>query len=258
LTRSRRKLEEFLWITGLHTPVRGLYRATAGRKKAKHEDEMKAFYGALLPPHSLVFDIGANVGQFSSIFSSLGARVIALEPNVDCVRHIQVSYAATSIEAIQAVAGPRNGIATLNLSDARDDLSSLSSEWIAAMQGTNSNYQDLWRKCIAVPMLTLDTLIDHYGMPFFVKIDVEGYEESVLGGLTVQPPLISFEFNTAYLEATMRCLENSLFAAESVFNFAIGDPVAFEFHRWSGKTDLLKTLVGMKPATYGDVFVKRL
>jgi FkbM family methyltransferase len=254
---SRRKVEEFLWVTGLHPTVRSLYRVTAGRQAAASREAIRRFYAGLLPPGSLVFDIGANVGAMSEIFSSLGNRVVALEPNADCVRHIQLSYSEQGIEVIQAVAGSRNGLATLNLSDERDDISSLSNEWIAAIKNEHEEYRRLWSRQIAVPMLTLDTLIERYNTPFFIKIDVEGFEEFVLRGLSVQPPLVSFEFNAAFLPATLRCLDMSVFGAGSSFNFALGDPSRFELDTWVGREELKDILTRMAHRdTHGDIFVK--
>jgi FkbM family methyltransferase len=255
---SRRKVEEILWAAGLHGPARLIYRATTGRRSAASRKVVRAFYAGLLPSGSLVFDVGANVGAMSAIFSSLGNQVVALEPNPDCVRHIQLSYPDSGIEVIQAVAGARNGLATLKLSDERDDVSSLSDEWIAAIKSEHPEYRSLWSKQISVPMLTLDTAIEHYGMPFFIKIDVEGSEEQVLDGLSAQPSLISFEFNAAFLSAAMRCLQKPLFSASSRFNFAMGDPVRFELETWVGKQTLQEILSRMEPCDrHGDIFVKR-
>lgn len=250
-------MEEILWITGLHGTARSLYRVTAGRQTAASREMIKGFYARLLPSGSLVFDIGANVGALSAILSSLGNRVIALEPNADCVRHIQLSYPDQGIEVIQAVAGPCNGLASLNLSDEKDDMSSLSKEWMAAIQKQHKEYCRLWSKQIAVPMLTLDTLIKHYGMPYFIKVDVEGFEEPVLGGLSVQPPLVSFEFNAAFLPAAMRCLDMKVFASGSIFNFAMGDLTRLELENWIGRQELKEVLSRMEHRDrHGDIFVK--
>jgi FkbM family methyltransferase len=258
MKRSRRKLEELLWITGTHRLARSLYNATAGRRASRLHGLMRKFYGVLLPRDALVFDIGANVGSYSAIFSSLGAKVVALEPNADCLRHIQLSYADARIEAIQAVAGPQDGLATLSLSDERDDISSLSKDWIAAIQREHDDYRGLWSKEVTVPMLKLDTLIGRYGVPYFIKIDVEGFEEQVLDGLSTQPSLLSFEFNTAYLDATLRCLEKELFISKSLFNFAMGDPVSLELATWVTREQFAQTLGAMgKGDRYGDIFVKR-
>jgi FkbM family methyltransferase len=250
-------MEEVLWVAGLHRTARSLYRMTAGRQAAASREAIRNFYGGLLPSGSLVFDIGANVGAMSEIFSSLGDRVVALEPNADCVRHIQLSYSEQKIEVIQAVAGPRNGLATLNLSNERDDISSLSDEWIAAIKNEHEEYCQLWSRQITVPMLTLDTLIERYNTPFFIKIDVEGFEEFVLRGLSVQPSLVSFEFNAAFLPATLRCLDMPVFGAGSSFNFAFGDPSRFELETWVGRGELKDILSRMAHRdTHGDIFVK--
>jgi FkbM family methyltransferase len=257
LKQSRRKIEELLWVAGLDNVARSVYRRTAGRNSTKLREKMTTFYRPLIQPTNLVFDIGANLGILAHIFSSLGARVIALEPNADCVRHIQLSYECDQIETIQAVAGADNGVAVLNVSDERDDISSMSTEWITAIKNEHAEYRDLWSRKVTVPVLTLDTLIKHYGVPYFIKIDVEGFEESVLKGLSTQPPLLSFEFNRALPDATDRCLELGIFASGSVFNFAMGDPVKFELPEWVGKNELRESLGRLeKGDRYGDIFVK--
>jgi FkbM family methyltransferase len=194
--------------------------------------------------------------MFAEVFSSVGVRVIAVEPNPDCIRHIELSHGTAKVLILQAAAGPRNGLAVLNISR-KDNNSSVSKDWIAAMEREHSNYVGLWSKQITVPMLTLDTLIDHYGAPNFIKIDVEGFEEGVLDGLSTQPDLLSFEFNSLYLDAALRCLDKNVFHEKSVFNFAMWDPVRLELPQWVGKEQLKEHLLTIeKGENFGDVFVK--
>ena len=47
-----------------------------------------------------------------------------------------------------------------------------------------------------MPVTTLDRLIAQHGVPSFIKIDVEGFEDQVLAGLTHPVPALSFEFTT--------------------------------------------------------------
>lgn len=138
-------------------------------------------------------------------------------------------------------------------------MSSMSEDFMRVLQEQHAEYQGMWNKKVRVPMLTLDTLIENYGMPNYVKIDVEGFEEHVLDGLSSQPPLLSFEFNLAYLDAAFRCLDKLVFSPTSAFNFVFGENAKFEFTEWIGQKDELKRHLGkMKTIdTNGDVFVRK-
>ena len=257
-------MEELFWATGIHGVALSLYsRLTPrGRHLATMRDSLRNFYGALLPPGVLVFDIGANIGLYSSVFSSLGAKVVALEPNPDCVRHILLSHDGVLIETLQAAAGPRNGLAMISLSDKMDPISTMSEDWMESIQRVHPDYAGQWSKRVAVPVVTLDTVIQHFGVPYFIKIDVEGFEEKVLDGLSTQPALLSFEFNTAFLQATFRCLDYKLFSDDSLFNFAFGDPSVFALSKWVGREDLKRILGTMSQSVgagerQGDIFVKQ-
>jgi FkbM family methyltransferase len=94
---------------------------------------MRRFFSSLLKKDALVFDIGANVGTTTTALVAAGARVIAVEPNPDCVRHIQLMTAQESVEVLQAAVGERDGLAILEVSDRKDKMSSLSAEWRKAV-----------------------------------------------------------------------------------------------------------------------------
>ena len=258
---SRRKMEELLWVSGLHATARSLYSLSFGRQATLARNKMREFYRGVLQPPGLVFDIGANVGVLSAVFASLGARVVALEPNADCVRHLQLSYASKRIEVIQAAVGAKNGLAVLNVSDERDVRSSVSDDWMNTMGRQDESYRGIWSRQNVVPMLTLDTLIEHFGMPHFIKIDVEGFEEKVLSGLSDQPPLLSFEFTAAFLAPAMRCMEMQVLREHSTFNFAYnedwGYPERFESETWLKKKDIKKALLEVEGTDrQGDIFVR--
>jgi FkbM family methyltransferase len=257
----RRKFEELLWVLGLHAPARRLFSATIGRSAAEARAKMTDFYRAIVQPGTLVFDIGANVGVLSAVFASVGARVVAVEPNPDCVRHIQLSYPDDPIEVLQAAVGAKNGLAVLNISDERDVRSSISENWMKTMGQQDSSYAGIWTRDKVVSMVTLDVLIEHFGMPYFIKIDVEGSEGNVLCGLSKQPQLLSFEFTAAFLNPALSCLDMGIFKEGSRFNFAYnedwGYPVQFAQPDWLGKPALEKALQAVEGSELqGDIFVK--
>jgi methyltransferase, FkbM family len=193
-------------VLGLNRAAAPMWGWLRGRRAIEQSRMMQAFYAGLLPKGALVFDIGANVGTMTQVFASLGAKVVAVEPNADCARHIELSTSRATVEVLQAAVGEANGVAALKVSDRKDKMSSLSAGWREAVTNENQGYQGQWNREVTVPMVTLDALVGRYGMPAYIKVDVEGYEEQVLKGLSKCPPLVSFEFNRVFLEPALRAL----------------------------------------------------
>jgi FkbM family methyltransferase len=229
-----------------------------GGKAIRQSQRMVKFYSSLLPRAATVFDAGANVGTMTRVFASLGCRVIAIEPNPDCARHIEITIPGAVVEVLQAAVSDRNGLAILRVSDRKDKVSSLSDEWREAVSKENPGYVGLWNRNLTVPAVTLDELIRRYGMPYYIKIDVEGHEEIALNGLSNCPPLLSFEFNRTFLESAVRALRNTIFE-RAAFNYTLIDPCEFELPGWVGRDELLDRIQRL-PSNgpgLGDVFVRK-
>jgi len=257
LRESRRRVEELLWALGLNGVTAPLWELLRGGQALQQSRQMREFYSTLLPRDALVFDVGANVGTMTRVFSSLGARVVAIEPNPDCARHIELTTARSAVEVLQAAAGASNGVAVLNLSDRKDKMSSLSAEWREAVTKENQNYAGMWKREMTVPMVTLDALVERYGLPLYMKIDVEGYEDKVVEGLSRCPPLLSFEFNRVFLEPALRALGSPVFEGTS-FNYTLIDPVKFELPQWVSREEVKQKILGLREDApgLGDIFVR--
>jgi FkbM family methyltransferase len=253
---SRRRVEDLLWVLGLSKIASPIWERLRGGRAVEQSRLMQTFYASLLPENALVFDIGANVGTMTGIFVSAGAKVVAVEPNPDCATHIERATLRNVVTVLQAAVGEKPGFAELRVSDRKDKMSSLSREWCEAVSKENQDYSGIWNRTVRVPVVTLDSLIQRYAAPFYIKVDVEGYEEQVLAGLTTCPPLLSFEFNRVYLEPTLRALDYPIFAGAE-FNYTLIDPVKFELLNWVSRDELKDQLASAKTTSgLGDIFAR--
>ena len=116
-----------------------------------------------------------------------------------------------------------------------------------------------------VPVTTLDAQIASFGVPNYCKIDVEGFEEEVLSGLTKPLPVVSFEFhlNEEGVRRARACLtrlsrfaspiaEVNVTAAETAQFYFSGWRALREFTEWF-PGDLRQSLPGNP---YGDIYVR--
>ena len=65
-----------------------------------HEQEVMLFMGSLITPGSVVFDIGANVGNHSLYFASKGASVYSFEPNPEVASSLEEKVIHNNIKNI--------------------------------------------------------------------------------------------------------------------------------------------------------------
>src|SRR5689334_17291935 len=153
------------------------------------DDAMDALYARFVTPGCLAYDIGSHVGDRIGSFRRLGARVVALEPQPLCARAIRTIYAGdASLTLVEAACGDRPGRLTLRINSANPTVSTASSAFVAAADGAGGWEGQVWDQVIEVPVTTLDRLIAEHGRPAFAKIDVEGFEDAVLAGLTQPLP----------------------------------------------------------------------
>jgi hypothetical protein len=103
---------------------------------------------------------------------------------------------------------------------------------------------------------TLDALIDRYGTPAFCKIDVEGYEEAVLRGLSRPIPAVSIEFTPEYLDSTERTLTSLVDLGAYRFNYSVGESLVLAEKRWLERDDVLARLRTFGPRSFGDVYAR--
>lgn len=151
----------------------------------------RLFYNQFVNRNDLCFDVGANIGNRVTPLLQIGARVIAIEPQESCYKILKSRF-GKKIEIITKGLGENEGFQKFHISNT-STISSFSEEWINSVKDARFKEHN-WDKTIEVDMTTLDELIAIYGIPAFIKIDVEGYELEVLKGLSQPIKMISFEY----------------------------------------------------------------
>ena len=159
-------------------------------EEARHKDDMKAFYRMFVEPGELCFDVGANIGNRTVILAEIGCRVICIEPQPLCLKRLRKLFGKQkNVVIVDAAAGEREGMGELAVCEDEPTISTMSDRWMTEGRFADGNQ---WSKKIPVRMTTLDRLITQHGTPKFCKIDVEGFELSVIKGLSVPVHCLSF------------------------------------------------------------------
>ena len=110
-----------------------------------------------------------------------------------------------------------------------------------------------------MPTTTLDVLINTYGDPAFIKIDVEGYEQVVLAGLTIPVPALSFEFTTIAREVAIACLDHLEEIGDYSYNVSLGESQALVFPSGITAQEMCRYLRDVPHmANSGDIYARRL
>jgi FkbM family methyltransferase len=219
---------------------------------------LRRLYGQFVGPGDLVFDIGAHVGNRVRAFAALGCRVVALEPQPDCARLLRTLFRRSSqVVVVESAVAAVAGRGSLSLSERTPTVTTLSTEWRAARERDPDFASVQWNRRIDVETTTLEGLIERFGVPAFIKIDVEGSEPAVLAGLGRAVASLSFEYLPRALPEAEACLTRLAALGPYRFNWSIGEFNQLLSETWLDAAEMLATL--HTPAAQrrsGDIYAR--
>jgi FkbM family methyltransferase len=188
--------------------IRDAYWVVAHRERLESMRQEVHFYENVLAGFGrgdLVFDIGANQGAKTDVFLRLGARVVAVEPDVACSRTLEERFLAFRIRPrpvtiVTRAVSSKIGTEEMLIDGPGSAVNTMSPKWAESLKNSRTVFPFEhcgleFNQTRVVETTTIEELITRHGVPFFVKIDVEGHELSALRGLRRPVPYLSFEVN---------------------------------------------------------------
>lgn len=207
----------------------------------------------------LIFDIGANSGRTIDIFKNKCEKVIAFEPNPELIKFLQDKYKNQNVIIDSRGVSNHNGTQIFRIANI-DTISTFSDDWINKSRFTNDWS---WNSGIVVETVTLESIINEYGIPDYIKIDIEGYEYEVLINFNRLIPNTIFAFEWAEeqkykIEQILNHIKNLNY---NCFYFTFADTVLFEDEiNWVTfeNLNLIQDLVSERKDKWGMIYFKYL
>jgi FkbM family methyltransferase len=234
-----------------------LYLTNRGQIEARAEE--LEFYRRLLKGlrrGDTIFDVGANVGKKTELFLRLGAQVIAIEPDEGAQKvlrdkFLRYRFNLPPVRIIGLAVGAADGEETMWIDGPGSALNTLSEKWTEALRKDGKRFEYTgdsltFKRMRKVETATLETLISRFGKPFYIKVDVEGYELNALRGLRGPVPYVSFEVNLPeFKEEGRRCVQllDDL-TDKGTYNYAVDCNKGLAFDRWSSSDKVLEVFEG--------------
>jgi FkbM family methyltransferase len=238
-------------VLGCHnlkdTSIYNLYVRARYPAKARELLAEKEFYRrALCATNSrLVFDIGACGGAKTAIFYELAQMIVAVEPGpAESVLRERFAH-KPRVTVVSAAVGANEGVGLLHVyGEGGGGFDTISQKWTETLAHSldgRDRPEMLPSKTMRVPITTLDKLIAEYGLPSYIKIDIEGAELDAIRGLSRKISLVSVECNLPVFKRETLEIIALLSARDSGarFNFSITEPpLEFKSDEWLSAEDI--------------------
>ena len=224
-------LKETFWSIGLYGIIRKWYREKNPKIVATELQEIK-FYQNLLSEGDLVFDVGAHLGDKIHSFLACGVKTIAIEPDSRFIKHIEKRFNSQKDNLILINQGVSSQVDTLKFYRRK----------YASKSGFKKDWDPNITDVFELKTTTLDLIIEEYGTPQYIKIDIEGWEIEALKGLSYPIPLVSFECiqDQEGVDRALQCIDLLTSNQERVFNLTLVDEAHFFFPNWQSKVEIQK------------------
>lgn len=142
----------------------------------------------------LIYDVGMHNGEDTAYYLSKGFRVVAIDANPDLVtaakEKFQTAVAESRLVVIHAAIASELGSATFWVCNELRGLSSFDRDRASSLGHQPTSVQ--------VPTVPLDQIFQAQGVPFYLKVDIEGHDHVAVGAIKNEdaPAYVSMEINS--------------------------------------------------------------
>jgi len=208
----------------------------------------------------LAFDIGANIGNITAKLLTQYNKVICFEPQPKLKKHLEERFKNKNVEIVEIAVSNNTSTKTFYISEIWDGvLSTLAENWKNQSRFNNIGN---WREQIIVQTTTLDSIIEQYGIPDFIKIDVEGHEYEVFCGLTklLDNTLFGFEWTEELFVDAENIVKHVQGLGYNNFSYTYEDVHSnidnLTFKEWSA-LDLHTNINSSRKTLWGMIYFKK-
>ena len=152
----------------------------------------------------MYFDIGANIGRWSLANIHLCDKIIAVEASPKTFNKLLDNCRNDKIISLNYAVCNNNCNDITFYEAAANTISTINKEWLTDETSRFYNYQ---YEEITCRTITIDKLIKKYGLPDFIKVDVEGGEYECISSLTQKVKLLCFEWASETNKITLDCID---------------------------------------------------
>lgn len=247
------KIKQFL----ISIPIISILLAKLYLLFNKEFKKQNQFYSAFISQNDLVFDVGACYGKKLASFLKIKANVVVVEPQEKCMNFLKKTFSNSNLIFVQKALGERECLADFYEGEDHS-LSTMSEGWMTYINRNFVNTNHKWNSPYKVQVTTLDKLIKKYGIPSYIKIDVEGFELHVLKGLSHSINMISIEFIRENIHRTIECINYLNKIAPRLYNLSVGEEHKFKFTIWKKYSEIMDYFASAEIPAWGDIYIKSL
>lgn len=192
---------------------------------------------------NLIYDVGMNNGDDTAYYLAKGFRVVAIEANPvlaeETSRRFEGEIATGDLVILNVGVADGEGTFPFYICDFNPEWSTFE-ELVAKQKGVDFHQ-------VAVSCRRFRSILDEFGTPYYLKLDIEGGEIFCLRDLIVSdlPDYISFEKTERWTDELLALLHNlgyNQFKLISQHNYLpVEYPLTWEHRRWDIANHLLNS-----------------